>query len=122
MLKGGEKMPRYVGTLVPKDPGSEPPGFSLCLTYDRLGAKKLPAQKHKWVQIKKSHSALAPESLLFLATGPEKGHPSKMGNILDNSCSTPNKYYGEKLVVPPTHTYANKGHILEDSFYMIFSK
>ena len=46
-------MPSYAGTLVPKGPGSEPPGFSLCLTYDRLGAKKLPTQKHKWVQIKR---------------------------------------------------------------------
>ena len=45
-----------------------------------------------------------------------------MGNTLDNSCSTPNKYYGEKLVVPPTHTYANRGYILEDSFYMAFLK
>ena len=74
------------------------------------------------VDKKKSHATPAPESLLFLAKGPEKGQPSEMENIIDNSCSTPKKYYGEKLVVPHTHTYANKGHILEDSFYMTFLK
>ena len=46
-MKGGEKMAHYVGALGPEEPGSELLGFSLCLTSLRLGAKKLPTQKHK---------------------------------------------------------------------------